>query len=300
MDIKLLFAFLALMRERSVSRAAERLGISQPTLSHSLNKLRELFDDPLLLRSRGGMIPTQRALRLQPSVETLVDNYKSLIKATHPFNPKNSTRTFVLTAPEHAEHMLIPLVIRKIRVQAPGIRIVVRAPDPDQAYELLERGEIDLRIAWLFKPAPSLRSFHLFQDQISYIADRDHPILRGKLNLTDFISLPHARTESAGTRTTHLVINHAIERLQKKLLLTFQLQNFMTVPMALQGTDIIAAVPRGLAIRLAEKHALQILEPPLKLPKINYSAYWHERNQRDLGHRWLRQVVLNAAQELKS
>lgn len=78
------------------------------------------------------------------------------------------------------------------------------------------------------------------------------------------------------------------------------MQNFMTVPMTLKGTDIIAAVPRGLAIRLAEKHALQILEPPLKLPKINYSAYWHERNQRDLGHRWLRQVVLNAAQELKS
>jgi len=298
-DIKLLRTFLTLMRVKNVSRAAEELEISQPNTSHSLNKLRELFGDTLLIRSKNGMIPTPRALELETKVERLLNSYQDVINNPTNFDPKTSSRNFVITAPEHAEQMLVPVMLRKIRSVAPNIRIEIRAPNPERASELLESGEIDLRIAWLLKPALSLRSLTLFQDRLVYIADKDHPSIKGQLTLRNFLSLPHARTYGEGSKTTNFVIDEAIAKTGKELVMTFQVQNFMTVPSSLINTDIIASLPQSLAISLAEKLHLQILEPPIRLPRIHYSAYWHERNQNDAGHKWLRQTVLESAQTIK-
>lgn len=298
-DIRLLRAFMVLMAERSVSRAAERLDLSQPATSHALARLRTLFDDPLLLRSRAGMIPTNRATELERSVRALLDSYESLVKPPAAFEPASSRRTFVLTAPEHAEHLLMPLLLRRVRAEAPGVRMDVRTPDPERAYELLESGEIDMRIAWLLKPMLSLRSLQLFQDRMVYIADKGHPSIRGALTMAQFLALPHIRTFGASRNTTNRVIDEALDRVGKKLAMTFQLQNFMTVPSALAGTDMIAPLARGLALRFAQQYPLQVLDPPIKLPRIRYAAYWHERNQNDAGHRWLRSAVLQAAQDLR-
>lgn len=298
-DIKLLRTFLTLMRVKNVSRTAEELEISQPNTSHNLNKLRELFDDPLLIRSRNGMIPTPRALELELKVERLLYSYQDIISNPAKFDHTTSSRNFVITAPEHAEQILVPIILRKIRTIAPNIRIEIRAPNPERASELLESGEIDLRIAWLLKPAASLRSLSLFQDRLVYIADKDHPFIKGHLTLKNFLSLPHARTYGEGSRTTNYVIDESIAKIGKALVMTFQVQNFMTVPSSLLDTDIIAALPKSLAISLAERIPLQVLEAPIRLPRINYSAYWHERNQNDAGHKWLRQTVLESAQEIK-
>jgi len=298
-DIKLLRTFLTLMRVKNVSRAAEELESSQPNTSHSLNKLRELFGDPLLIRSKSGMIPTPRALELEIKVERLLNSYQDVINNPTNFDHKTSSRNFVITAPEHAEQMLVPVMLRKIRSVAPNVRIEIRAPNPERASELLESGEIDLRIAWLLKPASSLRSLTLFQDRLVYIADKDHPSIKGQLTLRNFLKLPHARTYGEGSKTTNFVIDEAIAKIGKQLVMTFQVQNFMTVPSSLIKTDIIASLPQSLAISLAEKLPLQILEPPIRLPRIHYSAYWHERNQNDAGHKWLRQTVLESAQTIK-
>lgn len=298
-DINLLRAFIVLMSERNVSRSAERLSLSQPATSYALARLRTLFDDPLLLRSRAGMIPTTRATELETEVRALLASYANLVKPRANFDPASSCRTFVLTAPEHAEHLLIPLLLRRIRVEASGVRVDVRPPDPERAYELLENGQVDLRIAWLLKPMLSLRSFQLFQDRMVYVADKGHSSIHGSLSLTQFLRFPHIRTFGASRNTTNRVIDDALELLGKKLAMTFQLQNFMTVPAALAGTDIIAPMARGLALRFAQQYPLQVLEPPIKLPRIRYAGYWHERNQNDAGHRWLRNAVLQAAKGLQ-
>jgi DNA-binding transcriptional LysR family regulator len=299
-DIKLLRAFMVLMAERNVSRSAARLGMSQPATSHALARLRALFDDPLLLRSRAGMIPTTRAAALETSVRVLLENYENLVSPAADFDPASSHRTFVLTAPEHAEHLLMPRLLRHIRAQAPGVRVDVRPPDPERAYEMLESGQVDLRIAWLLRPMLSLRSLQLFQDRMVYVADVGHPSLKGALSLAQFLTLPHIRTFGASRNTTNRVIDDALDRLGKKLAVTFQLQNFMTVPSVLAGTDIIAPMAHALALRFAQIYPLQVLEPPIKLPRIRYAAYWHERNQNDAGHRWLRNAVVQAAQGLPS
>jgi DNA-binding transcriptional LysR family regulator len=298
-DIRLLRSFLVLMAQKNVSAAAEQLGVSQPAASHALARLRERFQDPLLLRARSGMVASDRAGDFEDGVRKLLEAYDELLGKARPFDPAVSTRTFVVSAPEYAERLLMPGVARRAREEAPGIRIEVRAPDRDRAMELLEKRQVDLRIAWLPNPPPSLRSTQLFQDRIVCIADEAHPAIRGSLTLEQYLAASHARPLGTGRTTTGRVIDEAVERLGGKLGLAFLVQNFLTIPHMMAGTDLIATVPFRLAKVLCQQHALQILEPPLRLPRVRYAAYWHERSQKDPGHRWLRGLVTDAARALE-
>jgi DNA-binding transcriptional LysR family regulator len=297
-DIRLLRAFLVLMADKNVSTAAEHMGISQPAASHALARLRTLFDDPLLLRSRTGMVASSRAVEFEQGVRALLATYDSLLGMARPFDPAVSSHTFVISAPEYAERLLLPGLARSARAQAPNVRIEVQTPDRDRGIELLETGRLDLRIAWLPKPPQSLRSMQLFQDNIVCIADAHHPTVRGSITLEQFMTLPHARPLGTGRTTTGRVIDEAVEQQGRQLNLVFLVQNFLTIPLMMAGTDLIATVPLRLATFLSKQHPLQILEAPLRLPRIRYAAYWHERSQKDPGHRWLRGLLQESARAL--
>lgn len=294
-ELRLLRVFRILMTERSVSRAAERLGVSQPAMSHALQRLRVLFGDPLLLRSSKGMVPTERASEIIGIVDSLLAHYDRLVSPQGPFDPALSQRRFVLTAPEYAEHLLLPRLFKYLRDNAPGISVEVRAPDRDRSTTWLERGEIDLRIAWILKPPSSLRSMPLFQDRIVCIADRDHPNVRGTLSLAQYLSLPHIRLLGGGRTTAGQVIDGAIEKAGGGTRPMFLVQNVLTIPLMVVGTDMIATLPQALAARFQRLHPVQVLDAPLPLPRVRYAAYWHERSHRDTGHRWLRSAVALAA-----
>jgi DNA-binding transcriptional LysR family regulator len=297
-DIRLLRAFLVLMAEKNVSTAAEHLGISQPAASHALARLRTLFDDPLLLRSRAGMVASTRAAEFEQGVRELLATYDGLLGLARPFDPAVSSQTFVISAPEYAERLLLPGLAQRARRAAPNVRIEVQTPDRDRAFELLESGRVDLRVAWLPQPPQSLRSTQLFQDRIVCIAATGHPSVRGSISLEQFLSLPHARPLGTGRTTTGRVVDEAVEQLGRQLNLAFLVQNFLTIPLMMEGTDLIATVPLRLATFLRKQHPLQILETPLRLPRVRYAAYWHERSQKDPGHRWLRALLQESARAL--
>ncbi|MFZ4649863.1 MAG: LysR family transcriptional regulator [Rubrivivax sp.] len=294
-QLRLLRAFTVLLAERSVTRAAVRLDLSQPATSHALARLRALFGDPLLMRSAKGLVPTPRALDLEPEVARLVADYDRLVHAGQAFDPATAARTFVITAPEFGERLLVPHLFRTLRAQAPGVRVEVRAPNPDRALEMLESGEIDLRVAWLTRPSPSLRSMPLYQDRLVCIACARHPRVQGRLSLSQFLELPHVRTIGTSHATTIRVIDETLQRSGLRLERSFLVQNFMTIPSTLEGTDLLATLPAIQGRAFAREFALQVLEPPLRLPRIRYGAYWHERSQKDAGHRWLRRMVQEAA-----
>jgi hypothetical protein len=294
-ELRLLRVFCILMSERSVSRAAERLGLSQPAMSHALQRLRVMFGDPLLLRSSKGMVPTERASQIIGVVDGLLADYDRLVSPQGPFDPALSQRRFVMTAPEYAEHLLLPRLFKHLREHAPGISVEVRTPDRDRGPMWLERGEVDLRIAWILKPPPSLRSMPLFQDRIVCIADRDHPTVRGALSLSQYLALPHIRLLGGGRTTAGQVIDAAIEKAGGGSRPMFLVQNVLTIPLMVVGTDMIATLPQALAVRFMQQHPVQVLDAPLPLPRIRYVAYWHERSHRDAGHRWLRNAVALAA-----
>jgi DNA-binding transcriptional LysR family regulator len=298
-DVRLLRTFLALMAERSVSRAADRLGITQPAVSQTLARLRILFGDPLLLRSRGGMIATDRAREIERSVRAILSEYERMLAPADKFDPASSARLFVLTAPEYAEHLLMPKLLAQLRAEAPKVRIEVRAPQGERAAELLESGELDVRIAWLLSPPVSLRSMPLFQDRIVCLASREHPTVRGSITLDQFLELPHVRPLGTGRPTSTRVLDEAIEQEGRKLEQTFLVQNFLTIPSILAGTDMISTLPCMLAETFTAQHKLQVLEAPVRLPRVRYAAYWHERSQKDSGHRWFRGKLLEVARDLR-
>jgi DNA-binding transcriptional LysR family regulator len=300
-EIRLLRGFMVLMRERSISRTAERLGLSQPAASHMLARLRTLFDDPLLTRSRAGMIPTERALEIERSIRGMLAEYDELVMRADRFDPALSQRTFIITAPELGERVLVPHLFHRLRAIAPHVRVEIRQPDPDHAHEMLESGEIDFRVAWLRRPVASLRSIPLFQDKMVCIAAIDHPTIRGgELTVDQFITLPHARTLTLSQATSSRVIDEAVARIGRKLERPFLVQNLLTIPTTLVGTDIIASMPLTQAQVFAQQYPLQILEPPLKMPRIRYSAFWHERSHNDPGHRWLRSILKEAGATFRS
>lgn len=297
-DIQLLRAFTVLMAERNVSRAAERLRISQPAASQALARLRKLFDDPLLLRSRDGMVPTDRALQIERHATRLLDEYGRLVAPPGPFRPAESRRTFVLTGTEYVEFILTPRLLSRIGTEAPHVRIEMRVPDPERILDLLASGEVDLRIGWVRDPPPSLRSQQLFQDHLVCIARLGHPAIAGALTQKQFLALPHVRPQIGGRTTTGRVVDERVAALGGELHLHLLVQNFLTVPFSVARSDLIATVPRRLVTEFRPQLPLQVLDPPIRLPRMRYAAYWHERSHKDPGHQWLRRVVLEAAREL--
>ncbi|WP_345251972.1 LysR family transcriptional regulator [Pigmentiphaga soli] len=298
MDFRLLRALLALITERSVTRAANLLAVGQPALSQTLGKLRKHFNDPLLVRTRGGMVPTDRARELEQSARAILAEYDRMISPADGFDPATSRRRFVVSIPEYAEHMLMPPLLERLRRESPDIRIEVRPPQPARAIEQLEAGDLDLRIAWLLAPTPTLRSMPLFQDQVVCLASRAHPTIQGSLTVDDFLGCPHVRPLGTGRPTTAVVLDEALSRERRKIDRPFLVENFLTIPAIVARTDMLATLPRMLARPFATQYELQLLEVPLRLPRIRYAAYWHERSQKDPGSRWLRTMLQQAARTL--
>ncbi len=296
-DIKLLNLFIVLLNERSVSNTAERLAMTQPAVSLALSRLREHFHDPLLLRSGRRMTPTNRALQIETSLRNILTEYNALTDLPVAFDPSISTRIFVITAPEHVELRLIANLLTQIRELAPRVQLEVKAPNPERSFELLENGEVDLRLAWLINPNVALRSLQCFQDKMVCIAKIDHPRIKEHLTLQDFLAIPHARTLGARGNTTNRVIDETLHKLGKKISMSFQMQNFATVASAVSATDMIAIIPNSLAVKFSRQFALQIVDFPIRLPRIKYAAYWHERSQNDTGHQWLRHLIVKVAKE---
>jgi DNA-binding transcriptional LysR family regulator len=298
-DIGLLRVFLVLMAERNVSRAAARLDLSQPATSHALARLRALFDDPLLLRSRDGMAPTERALEIERTVAAMLIEYDRLVTPPSRFEPNESRRTFVLTATEYSELVLLPPLMARVRAQAPNVQIEIRAPNQQRMLDWLESGEVDLRIGWVRDATPSLRSRPLFHDNLVCIARRDHPHIQGAITLAQYLSLPHARPQIIGRTTIGRVIDDAVRAHGGKLRIVLGLQNFLTIPRVVAESDIVATLPRRLAEVFVSQLPLQVIEPPLRLPRMRYAAYWHNRSHNDVGHQWLRRMLTETARDIQ-
>jgi DNA-binding transcriptional LysR family regulator len=294
-DRMLLRCYDALMVERSVSRAAERVGISQPTMSNALARLRKLFGDPLLLRTRAGMIPTGRALELlKPVRRTLADIEGMLAEQRH-FDPATSQVTITLTALEHVEYTILPALTQRLQREAPLVNVEMRSINPEKALDWLERGELDYRLGWLRKPPPSLRYEALFRDKFVCLARAGHPGIGDKLTLTQYITSAHVCVRSSSRSEYWRTLNEAFLACSRRPRIAFMVQDFMVVPRMVATTDLIATVPERFARSVADQFSLRIFKPPLDLSDICISAYWHERTQTMPVHRWFRRMLADAS-----
>ena len=315
MEVGALRCLVVLMRERSVTRAAQRLGLSQPAVSHILAALRRRFDDALLVRSAHGMLPTPRALEIVEAASGIVDAVDRLAGHRRRFDPATERCAFVITVPEYFERVLAPPLLARLETEAPGVAVELRAPNPDLSRAWLDSGEVDFRVAWIHDPWPESRFARLPEDRFVCLVRQGHPSVGERLRLDDFFGLPHVRPAVAvkarnlqadgGTLSLeqylgvpHRLRDGAAHHAGRRIRVVMLAQSLATIPHLVAGSDAIATIPQRLARVIDPRLPIRILRPPLVLPALHGAIYWHERTNTEPRHRWFRRLLLYVARRV--
>jgi DNA-binding transcriptional LysR family regulator len=293
LDLNLLVALQALLEERHVSRAGQRLGLTQPAMSNALSRLRQLFNDELLVRTPQGMQLTPRATELTVRLRGALDQLQQALGGEEDFEPPTSRAMFTLAMADYTSLVILPHLKRLLAERAPGIDLVVRNSMRRQGLTLVERGEADLAIGVLPEPPPHLHSQVLYEDRLMCMARHDHPAFAQALDLDRYVALSHLLVRSANEPESS--VDLILERLGRKRRIEVILPHFLVVPLLLAGSDLVATEPERLAQAYAQMVPLCLQAPPFPGPEIHISQVWHGRADRDPAHRWLRRQVAEIA-----
>lgn len=292
-DLNLLRAFAALLEERSVTRAARRLGVTQPALSGMLGRLRELLQDPLFVRQRYGMRPTDKAVELGPAVAAALAQLDQAVLGQRAFDPATSERRFVLAANGYVEFVLLPPLVAELRRLAPGVslRVVPFGGAPSEASAAA--GEAALVLGRVGDPSESLVVKALAEDGLACVVRADHPVVKAQLTRAQFESLKHVNVLPPGRLRAGLF--QALERHGLRRDVAVSVTHFLAVPDLIAATDYCTTLPRRICQRLAGDPRLKVLAPPVDLGTFPVQMAWHVRHRRDPAHRWLRSLVAAVA-----
>lgn len=280
-----------LLEERSVTRAARRLGLSQPATSLVLKQLREMFGDPLLVRSQGGMVLTERAAMLQGASAKALEELDGLLVDPDHFDPSSTRQTFTIALPDHILPLMFTGVMQEFRRRAPLARLVMRALGSDFDFEgALTTGNADLVISNWPTPPTYLRRSVLFEDEFVCLVDREHPFTRQRPLADEYLAANHIAPADYAIAHRGVVETHLsairMER-ERRVVISY----FMMAPYLLVGTDLIFTVTRHFADHFASILPLAIIDSPIAYPRIQFYQLWHERMQHSPTHRWLRTLV---------
>lgn len=301
-DLNLLVALDALLEEKNVTRAAERLYMSQPAMSGALQRLRERFNDPLLIRVGRKMELTPRARTLIEPVREILLQVRNTIDVEPEFDPSTARRSFTVLMSDYVATVLLPDVIRRISARAPGIKIQV-ATLGGRDHEQIESGRADLMIRARVDPriestliSENLNVDELFDDDWVCVTDANNSAIGEELTLEKYATLPHV-SHDFGRRTPMLEeISHA--QISLDLDVRAAAPNFTTLMFMLPGTQLLALIPRRLAQTLSRHIDVRMMSPPVDLPRLDEVLIWHNRHELDAGHAWLRGAFMESAGEL--
>lgn len=282
-DINLLVVFETMMHERNVTRVSEKLFLGQPTISSALARLRLMFDDPLFIRSGRLMEPTSRAREIFSNLSPALDGIAAALSRCQAFEPATSEATFHIGLCDDVEYALLPDLLRRLRVEAPGTTLVVRRADQWQVSQLLASGEISLGVSPTLELPANARRKMLRPIRPMLLRADSQP---GELTLDEFCHRPHAVVSSMGN-----VIDDSDRALclmgrQRRVVLT--VPQFSALPVLLAESDMIAIVPDYVAQAMAMTTGMRAQAAPICLPQHELSMVWRGASHNDPGERWLR------------
>ena len=289
LNLNLLPVLDALLAERSVSRAGHRLGLSQPAVSNALGQLRTLLGDPLLVRRANGMVPTERALALAQPVRAAMLAVEQSLAPPAPFDPATAERDFVLYTNDFVAFALLPRLLARLRREAPGVRLHVRAFQEHVVPPDLQRGDADLLFSFSRALPPGHRATDLFQDRFVFVARQGHPQVRGRITLAAYTKLAHVLVSHEPNARG--VVDDALAQRGLSRRVALRLSHFLLVPYVLATTDYVAALSELVARPMARSLRLQVLKMPIDVPSGMVRMVWHERTGASPAHAWLRSVV---------
>lgn len=297
-DLNLLLALDALLQERHVTRAAARVGLSQPAMSNALARLRNLLGDPLLVRTQRGMLPTPRAEQLQGPVREALEAVERAVSNTEAFTPATCEAGFDLLTSDAIGMLLLPALSVRLRAEAQKMDLRVHALESDDPWKGLENGRMDLVVGVYDAPPPGVHCQALYDERFVCLMRSDHPRARHALTVQEYVALPHIRIATARAGVGSSVVDLALARRGLSRRIAMTLPHFLVAPYVVAQNDHVITFPSRLADYFAAFLPLRVVEPPLELPGYTISLFWHKRLHRDPACRWLREQIVAVSRRI--
>lgn len=295
LDIRLLRILNLLLTERSVSKTAAVLGLTQPAVSFALRRIREIFHDPLLVRSGARLVLTERGEELSTRIAGVLSELDEMIEPKQGFDPRSSARRVTILAPNCMGTFVFPRIVTLLNEEAPGMSVnLCPMPTPDGFTAALESGEIDLVIGNWPKPPENLKFMSLFETPIACMVRGEHPLSRKKrLTMQEYLAADHL-SPSPPNQTTCSPITRKLESLSLTRRVKVSVPEYTIVPYLLAQSDLVFTTGRPFADHLASIMPFAVIDAPPELGVMQFYLLWHERSHRSPVNRWLRNLVRRA------
>lgn len=288
-DLNLLVVLQAVLEERSATKAAARLHLTQPAVSNALARLRVLLGDPLVVRAGRGLSPTPAALAIQPRLDTALRLVDGIVRDLNDFDMATTTREWVIAFADLYGPLVLPGLAHRLEREAPGCSVRVTALDRISVVDALATGEIDLYLGIPTTVPSAWHSEHAFNDDMVGVVAADHPDANGVMTLDRFIDLPHAHVRISAGRGQE--VDDALARLGHTRRIHFTVPHYSSLFPVVENGRHIAVAPRRLAQYHARTSAIALFELPLALPTYDVRLFWHERVDNDAGTAALRSIL---------
>lgn len=295
-DLNLLPVFVALMEERSVTRAAVRLGVTQAALSNALARLRTVLQDPLFIRERYGMRPTPKAEQLAPALAQALAALDTVVLGQRAFEPARADQVFTIAPNSYVELVLVPALISRLSALAPGVRLRTLPFGTDLAETGVTSGTTAMVLGRIEEAPDNLVVQHLADDGLACVVRADHPTVGNRLSKTQFERLKHVNVLPPGRLRAGLF--QALDRQGLKREVVASVTHFAAIPEIVAATDYCATLPQLICRRLARDARLKVLPAPVDLGSFPLHMAWHVRYRQDPAHAWLRSLVAEVAGSL--
>ena len=296
LDLNLLLVFEAMLVHQNVTAAAAHNGLTQSAMSNALGRLRRYFDDPLFVNTRGGMLPTPRALELAKPLRQALDLVRASTQKDIAFDPTTSKRIFRFYMSDTGEMVFLPALVQHLDAMGATVRIETTQLSAEDVATQLESGEIDFAAGYLGNMPRSVAEARLFREHYVCMMRRSHPLARdGHLSLKEFLAASHVFIESMGSGHKNIERTLAAQGLKREV--SLRVPHFVVVPMIVASTDRIVTAPSRLANVFSTLVKVRVCSVPVKFPSFDVSLFWHTRFESDPGIRWMRDVMLELFQE---
>lgn len=286
-DLNLLVALDAFVEERSVTRAANRLGLSQPAASNMLARLRGLFDDVLLVRTASGMAPTERALELRQALVPILRGIERMFESRLSFAPSTTTRTFNVRMSDVLSALLLPALMPRFLREAPAASLNVVHLSPEETLDSLEADRLDLAVSMGLTHGRSIDSRDIIRDRMVCVMRAGHPAAAGKITVNRFLAARHVRVSISPT--DQRFVDNILAQMSLTRDVALQLQHWTLLPAVLKESDLLSVMPESLAQGFGSEYAVRPL--PFASSEFVWKVYWHRRHSGNPGIGWLSDLI---------
>lgn len=290
LDLNLLTVLEALYAEESVTGAAARLHLSQPTVSFSLNKLRASLGDELFVREGSGMRPTPFARQIEAPVHHILATVRQDLLRQRGFDPATAQRSFALSTSDIGELVFLPEILSVLRREAPGVTLRCLSLPPDELQKALAEGMVDIALGYF----PDLQGALIYQQKLfehpfTCVVRAGHPVIGDRLTLEEFTAVEHAVVEQKGR--SQEIAERRMARMGIERRIVLRSPHFMSIPLLVASSDVISVVPLAVGRAYARIAPLKLVEPPFSIPVIELKQFWHRRLHADPGVVWMRGLI---------